>query len=570
MPIDPNVLLKAQPADIGGAIQVGDQANMTHLKAAQTRSDYFDNQNDMAAIKDYSALPDTDLYTSKGLKEAQDHLKGRVSPKTMMELADRTNKAQQGELSYQSGLQKFSKAMLEAEHDDNEFTAKYLGPVVKEQDPEKRKVLFEETLKQIADAKRPDGKPRLTPQQLDSLSKSPPQAIDALYAGSDFKKQVTDTARKEAETKKQDAQTEALKSGGPVTHWTTPAGEDVVVDKHGKVNKVDTVTGDWTPMASLPTGSYQAGKKNPTTVPPDASKMLSDEDNAYLAEYEMTTGKPIPGIPVGTGSAAASARQAYLKAFVKVAKEKGYAADEAGQLALRRDATREAIKQRTTQNAAIEAGERDLKIVGGVIKDELSKIGGADSPLARKYWNKVSTEWAGDPQFAGLNAALVNYKETAARVYSGQSGAGGTPVTYLKLAESSIGGNPTLEQFSKTTDVMNKLFEARKQSNEGTIKGLLESVRMVDKPAASSAASPTNETVPATEQKARDTDAIQIMREELAKTREKYRAETDPTKKARLATDIKGIEREIKSKGGKLETAPSDSGIPPGWKVTVR
>ena len=547
MPIDPSVLLKAQPVDVAAGVQEGATANLASTRAQDVRMQLEDTQQTNQALKDYLSVDGADLYTSKGIEEAMPKLKGRIPPKAYLELGAARQKALTAEAQYQASLGNLNTTQLKSHTDNIEAIMELVGPLADfKGSPEEWPAYLSTKLDAAAGQVGPTGAPLISPNEIANAKKLPQDTFKQLYAASKSHKSMVDTAYKEAETKRQEAQTNVLDEGGPQTHWTTPAGDDVLVSKSGRVNKIDPSTGDWVTLPALPPGSYKSGAKNPAGPPVDEAKKLAPEDLQWIAAYEQQTGKPIPGIPVGMGAAAGQARQEYLKAFVKMAKERGYSGGDAGQLALVRDASKEAIKQRTTQNAAIEAGERDLIKVGDTIKEELTKLGGPSSPLVRKYWNKAATVWAGDPAFSGLNAALVNYKETAARVYSGQSGAGGTPVTYLKLAESSIGENPTLEQFSKTTETMNKLFEARKASNEGTIKGLLGTASMTPKPGSDAAVSKD-------EQAARDTDATNIKRSELKKARDKYRSEKDPDAKARLADDIKALEKEL---GSKAEAEP--------------
>jgi hypothetical protein len=250
------------------------------------------------------------------------------------------------------------------------------------------------------------------------------------------------------------------------------------------------------PADVVRSGTAAAAKAKSTE---DAKQFaLTPDENDYIANFTSTYGKPIPGIPAGAGNT--PARMQYLKAFAKLGMERGYDGSEAGLLALQRDSSKEALKSLIKQDTIIKAGEKDLENVFQVLRDEIKKAGGPDSPLLRKYYNKALTEWIGDPALSGVNAAYANFVETAARVFSGQSGAGGTPVAYLALAEKSIGKNPNLEQIVKLEDTMTKLFDARRKSVEFAQSDLIGKLALKPKPgspAAAKDAAPAPDSAPA-------------------------------------------------------------------------
>ena len=156
----------------------------------------------------------------------------------------------------------------------------------------------------------------------------------------------------------------------------------------------------------------------------------------------------------------------------------------------------------------------------GVLKEELKKIGGPDSPKLRGLMNKGLTEWIGSPEFVGVNAAWANFQETAARVYSGQYGAGGTPVSYLKLSQDSMGTNPNLDQLMHLDQTMTRLFDARRRAASDTEKNLISKVVLT----------PKEGSVAPETQKARDTDAAQILKEEGDKSLAAFNSKKDPSK----------------------------------------
>ena len=562
--------LTVTPVDVGGALAQGDKDRTIAAQNEQKRTAIAQEAADNAALKDYLSVPNTDLYTSKGVADALPMLKGRISPKTYMDLATRQADLKAHEGTYAASVAKLDAQTLQTHMANQDYILGTIGPLAEfKGTDEEWPAYLSSQVDAATGLKRPDGTPLIPASEVDSIKKMPQTAFKQMYAGTKVAKGALDDAKIASETKAQEAlaadrlaSAEMKKGMGPIDQWSDPAtgAQYIKGSKSGKMFKVED-DGSFTPVNVMPANAVKLGAKG--SVKAEEAAGLTDEENTILAEYQTTTGKQIPGIPAGSGAAARTARINYMKSFVKLIKDRGYTGDEAGLVAIQRDASKEAAKRLTTQGAVIEAGENDLRIVGKVIEDELTKLGGPNSPLVRKYWNKASTEWMGDPQFSGLNAAMANFQETAARVFSGQSGAGGTPVTYLALAESAIGKNPTLEQFSKTNEVMGKLFEARKTSTDGAIKSLMAGVQMPAK-AGSTAA----------DQKKKDTDAVDIQRAELQKTRQALitlKSEpvpADPAKKKaredeikRYEGDVASLEREIKRMGGTLD-APAPAPAP--------
>ena len=94
MPIDPSVLLKAQPVDVAAGVQEGATANLASTRAQDVRMQLEDTQQTNQALKDYLSVDGADLYTSKGIEEAMPKLKGRIPPKAYF--VDRASLKEEG------------------------------------------------------------------------------------------------------------------------------------------------------------------------------------------------------------------------------------------------------------------------------------------------------------------------------------------------------------------------------------------------------------------------------------------------------------------------------------------
>lgn len=541
MAVDSSALLTgAAPIDVAGSMDRGNKILQNRI----TTQDMQQEAGDKQVIRDLASVPGVDFTTPKGIGEFMGHLQGRVNPDTILKLGDMKTKMEAAENARVVKLATLGDRER-AQYDDTiDMTMSAFDGVDKIENSDERKAEIAKRLESYRGKTTPSGQPVYSDQAIESLQQMPWEQQLSIYKGSKHAKELSIRAKEEAETLKatQLAAESKFRTENPDVgeQYTSPSfpGKAYLKGKRGMF-EINTETGEKIPVAALPadaakTGSAQAAK----SLPGAANTAVTPENLAWIADYEQRLGKPIPGIPAGTGSAASATRAAYLNAFVDLARKRGYSGEEAGELALTRDASKEAMKSMTTKNANIASGEKDITKVAVVIDDELRKLGGPDSPVVRRYWNKASTEWAGDPDFAGLNAALTNFKETAARVYSNQSGAGGTPVTYLKLAEDSIGANPTLAQFAKTREVMDKLFKAREDSNREVIMNLREQGRMTDKSAGAPKAVEADTGTPAI-------SSPDDARKELMKARESYRTATDPAQKEMAGKAVAALEKQV-------------------------
>jgi hypothetical protein len=556
--VDSSALVNGvKPFDIAGSIDKGNTALQGEIDTRQKQEAYSDQQ----VVKDLMSVPGVDYSTPKGIKELMGHLQGRVSPATYMKYSDAHSKMQDTENTRLLNMAKLGDYERKQMDDTVETVASAYDGIDKIEGLDAQQAEVAKRLSGFKEQNLSSGVPRYNAKAIESLQSMPWEQQLSTYKGSLHAKDLLARSKDESQIARLKTLTD--NGGGKVENWVGENGEPLLRHQNGEIYKVDLESGETSKLAAMPKGAYKAGTKNPAGIKDSEAVSLSDDENQYIAEYQQTYGKQIPGIPAGSGAAARKARIEYMKAFVRMGKERGYSGDEAGELALTRDASKEAAKRLYTQSKVIEAGEKDLQMVGKVIEDELKKLGGVDSPVVRKYWNKASTDWAGDPQFSGLNASMVNFQEVAARVFSGQSGAGGTPVTYLHLAEQAIGKSPTLEQFSKTNEVMTKLFEARAKSTESAIQSLRGESRMRPKP--EGAGTPTGENANKADSPQGATDQLAILEAERVKADKKLadlkaNPKANPADVSRAEDDLAGVRREVaRAKGGKADApAPTE------------
>ena len=501
---------------------------------------------DEQAMRGYAQVGD--MHSPEGLDQALKDMQGRISTKKYMELAAHAQTVKQQAIQYQDHLTKLDVAQLAQEKEASASMADALSPMLDApHSPDEFKAKQQQVLAQMSQLMRADGKtPRYSPQALKQVADMDSDALMQLARTSGHRKTVVDNLHKEQQTKTLAAQEAAAeqRASGDVEAWKGPAGETFERSQHGSVvMQIDPSTGQAKVIPALPPGSTRIDSKSGAAAKPAAAAGLAPEVSQFFAEAQIESGKPFPGIPAGTGAAATATRQQYMTSVYEAAKANGYSGAEMGDLNRQRDVLKKVQTDMEGKNANIEAGEKNLENVGNRVKKELEKLGGPDSPALRGIWMKTMGEWGGDPKFSGLKAAITDYTESAARAYSGQTGAGGTPVTYLHLAQQSMGTNPNLGQFTETTDMLKGLFDDRRAAFRSTIDDLKSQSQMKPKPgsAAAGGGGGTSTTrvpdLPPDEARA-----------ELKHAREVFRSATDPAQKAIIQEAITKLEAQVKEK----------------------
>ena len=547
MPLQP-VPTSADPhgiVDVPKQLQAQQDLTKGQEDLDQQRKDRQQAAADEMAMRSYAQVGD--MHSPEGLDQTLKDMQGRISTKAYLGLAAHAQQVKQQAIQYQEHLSKLDENQVQQESAASAAMANALAPLLEGvHSPEEFKVKQQAVLANMSGLMRADGKtPRYSPQALQQVANMDSDALMMLAKTSGNRAQVAKIAHEEQATKTAMAQEEAARARaeGKTEAWKGPNGETLERSQNGNlVMQIDPESGQSKVLPALPPGSVRidatgsgAGKAALAQVPP-----LRPEVAQFFAEYSQSTGKPYPGIPAGTGAGGALTRSIYLNSVYEQAKQKGYTGSQAGELAFERDTTKKVITDLKGKNAVTEAGEKNLEKVGARVVAELEKLGGPDSPVVRNAWKRTSGDLMGDPKFAALGTAMTDYIESAARVYSGQTGAGGTPVTYLDLAEKSIGTKtPNLGQFQAVTTMLHGLAEDRRASYSETIKDLTESVRMKDKPGAETS-------VPAT-QRVEPSLTPEEMRAELKTAREKFRTATDDKQKTLASQVVTDLEKKLKT-----------------------
>jgi hypothetical protein len=388
------------------------------------------------------------------------------------------------------------------------------------------------------------GKPLMPPNVAQYLAKMPPEQLAEFYNSTQHKKALVEQGLKqaqigevEARTAKEEAQRKEIESGSKGNWKAYVKGEDKYEydtktarwRKNGESVDIKDVPTDLAAVASRDAIAKQ-GEGDLEAKPP------TQWETTEAKKYLMTNRMP----QLGTGAKASEARMRILAIAAREADNLGMSPEDTTKLQLKIKAAQESTKRLMTQQAQIRAGEENVKKVLDIVESEVKKLGGPNSPKVRQIWNKAMTEWSGDPEFIGINQAYLDLTENMARIYSGVTGAAGTPVSFLDLAKKSLPENPNLAQIMKLKEIVPKLFEARLKATEDQLKEVT-SVASLPK-------SSGGEKVSKEEQTARDSDAGMILKDEHKKLVDQLKGLSGEDR-ARKLSDIRALRKEMKSKG---------------------
>ena len=547
-----------KPIDVAGDIAKGEALVVDQAENTQKLQTITRENQDRDAMQQMLAAG-ANPYTPAGVEAMLTDAKDKVSPDTYMKLVQHAQEVKKSDAALQEQVARTDVAQNTARKGFLEASQPLVEGILSAYD---------------SITKAPNGGtaaadaelPKLKAQVIQQLSTQPGykdpallqalgmadniQAIKGIIAGTDHTKQAIENGLKLAETAQHEQTAKLLESGGTGV-WKTyqdDKGGNYRNSPNGAVTMMLTPTG-WQPApAGLPPGAKLAGSKG--AGEPQKGSNLKPETLDFMAEYERDNGKPFPVPAVGAGNTAA--RERFLNSAAELYTAGGYDGSEAGQRALRRDAGKEALKRLTTQATTIDAGARDAKLVMASIVNDVKELGGPDSPLIRKILNKGATELTGDPQYTKLNADLTAFREASARVFSGQSGAGGTPVAYLKLGEELMSNGVNLRQALDVQDKFDQLVDFRKQSVDSEKEDLLKGIRFTPKAGSELDKKRADAHVSKDDQKSRDAEAVPERVREFNDTRALLADAKSSQDRADILKSIKAAARDAKAVGAKL------------------
>jgi hypothetical protein len=587
------------PVNVTGAIEeayslAGTMADtQTKMRAQQSA------QNDRAAVQSY-IRSGGDLFTPPGIERALSQLRGRVSPEYFTRLGEQAQKLKTADMDLQKKISGLREDELSAYSAGIESAMPFLDALQRQYEADVEAGGAESALAKFNDNRAKlvttmqgrmagPNTPMFNEQVVQSLQAVTPEVLPGIISASKYQTTQIKNALEAARAK--------AASTGKTENLIAPDGK-VVANVPG-VGLVDTTTGnqytgnpaelkpivtargaaapttgrDWEQYTDPQGNIYETSRSMRQTVqvnkdgtrtevpslPADAFKVgsvaaararsgldevpdLTPEENAKLAVYSRGYGRQIPVPSFGTGAAARRDRVLFLRSFVQDMESRGETPMAAAVQASMARAGQEALKRITTQDVILSAGEKELVGILDKMEAELKKIGGPDSPLVRRYWNRAATEIAGEPTFSGMNALYTAFIDEAARVTSGATGAAGTPVAYKQLAERMLDPNTNLSQLLAFKQPFKDMIEARQRGVEGAKQQLITSISPPPKRGEGTTVAPAT-------QAGRDQDRASILRQEYDAALQRMNTATDPTARSRAMADVRSTREELRRLG---------------------
>jgi hypothetical protein len=419
-------------------------------------------------------------------------LQDKVSPETFLDMQSKGLKQKTDLLALQDRVSKLPERELDLLAKQEDLLMPYFNSLTEVYDSvktSKGEQAAEEAftsgrtalMSQLGSAKLPGGEPLFNANVLQNYAAMTPDQLRSVIEGSKYRKDLIGSRLNAARAARETAQAAALAGGAQdFVQYTDPRNNTYFYSR--RLNQTVQVLPDGTrtPIAALPPDAMQVGAAATARVLATGSAAeevpaLTPEENERLAEFTRVSGKPIPVPSFGTGAAARQDRVRFLRNFLADMSKRGETPTQAGVQAATAVASREALKRITTQDTILSTGERELVNILDKMEAELQRIGGPDSPLVRRYWNRAVTEILGEPTFSGFNALYTGFIDEAARVTSGATGAGGTPVAYKQLAERMMSPDVNLSQLLAFKQPFNDLISARKRAVEASKQELIRS-----------------------------------------------------------------------------------------------
>ena len=265
------------------------------------------------------------------------------------------------------------------------------------------------------------GKPLMPPNVAQFFSQMAPDQLQKWYENSMTKKRLVEQAHQEAQTKELEERAKLDEARRLEVERGTKGNWKAYADGTDKY-EYDTKSGRWKKNGSdidvkdVPSKVATLGSRDAIIGSSGEidfeKKPPTDWERTEAKKYILTNRMP----QLGTGAKASEARMRILAIAAEEAQNMGLAPDDQVKLQNKIKAATESTKRLLTQSSQIRAGEENVKKVLDIVEEEVKKLGGPNSPKIRQFWNKAMTEWAGDPEFVGINQAYLDLTENMARI----------------------------------------------------------------------------------------------------------------------------------------------------------
>lgn len=196
-------------------------------------------------------------------------------------------------------------------------------------------------------------------------------------------------------------------------------------------------------------------------------------DNAAWAY--IGTGK-LP--PIGRGKEGVAQRTAIMNQTAKIAKQAGISPAELQTVPGRNKALQASLTNLQKTSDVMEKSEAGFQNNTQTALALSAKIDRSGSPVVNK-WVLGGRKALGDPDVEALDAAITTMAVDYARIMSGATGAGGTPISTAEEAKALIRKELSHKSFQAVIDVLNRDIAGQQQAvhdQRGKILGAMQAL----------------------------------------------------------------------------------------------
>jgi hypothetical protein len=179
---------------------------------------------------------------------------------------------------------------------------------------------------------------------------------------------------------------------------------------------------------------------------------------------------------IGRGKEGIAQRTAIYNRMAEIAKDAGVSPAELATTAGRNKALQTSLANLQKQTDMMQKSEKGFQNNMQLALELSNKVDRTGAPLLNK-WLLGGRAALGDPDVAALDAAITTAATDYARIMSGQTGAGGTPISTAEEARNLIRKELSHKQFSAVADVLYRDIQGQHNavdSQRQTILGAMQ------------------------------------------------------------------------------------------------
>jgi hypothetical protein len=522
---------KLNVVDVPAALSRGMDLEQKQIETDEIKQNFADQQNDKKVLTDYTSQGG-DLYTQDGIAKAKSDLRGKVSFKTYDQIGLQEQKLKQHDIDMREKIANFSATETKAFLDKNNAVLGSLVPITeayKIDETSKGKQEAEANfatnkaakLKELAAAKDSSGQPLFTPEQIQTFGQMDyPHLAAAVTVSKPYhdmaeaKWKQSQTAENEALAKKNAALAEKAKN--------MPESDKLHLRELEALHTQGLISDDLYAktkegLLSKATGGATSGGPSFTEAGQKLFDSMVASGNTPAGAFRSKNPSPILVDTINRLAETAADPNTDKAAF---------AADNAS------------LRKLVPSYDAVKAFEENTAQQGQVLKTLAKKVDKTGVPVVERWIRAGRRQVEGDEDVSEFNAQLQLYASEAAKILTNPNLSGQLSDTARAEVKAFLPDSATSGQIDRVVDRLTNDFSLREKSLEDQIDKIKS--RMSDR--SKKASTPR---VDPKAQQSRDSDAVSILESERDETADKLTGEKDPTKRARIESDVAALDREL-------------------------